>query len=1145
MKSNFQFIESEWPQVYHEAKNAEEHVHKQPRYAGLLCRSALELAVNWMYMNDPDLEYPYDKTLASLLHQEQFRNELKTTQFQELNFIRKVGNLAAHGKNISEKQSFSSLIYLHKFCVFLSKFYSTEDPEISAFDESLLQTGKEKDKTITELQNQIEVLANQVKVAREKQLKLEEKAQENELLRTNLLKDEQKVKERKAQRIDEIGQAQLTPEIISEADTRKNYIDLLLQEAGWEPNAPGVSEFEVTGMPMATNPSGIGYVDYVLWGDDGLPLAVVEAKKTLLSAEKGKRQAEEYADCLEQMYGQRPIIFYTNGFEHFIWDDTFYPPRQVHGFYTKSELQQLINRRTDRLDIRTREVNHKTVERPYQIEGIGRVMDAFVTQNSKNELKGKARKALMVMATGSGKTRTAAAIVDVLTKCNWVKRVLFLADRNALVTQAKNAFNEHLPHLSAIDLTKEKENDSTRLVFSTYPTIMNRIDGVRSGDERFYGVGHFDLVIIDEAHRSVYVKYKAIFDYFDSLLIGLTATPKTEVDKNTYSLFELEDNVPTFAYELEQAVQDGFLVPPKAMSVPVKFPRKGVKYAELSEKEKQEWEEKFGDPEQSGIVEIDRAALNNWLFNTDTVDKVLTYLMKNGIKVGGEHVGKTIIFAISHKHALFIEERFNTIYPEFSGKFLRVIDNYEPRAQNLLETFCLKDEDKDPIIAVSVDMMDTGVDAPRVVNLVFFKPVYSYTKFWQMIGRGTRLCPELFGSEKDKEYFSIFDFCENLEFFNENPEGIEGSVSLPLSTQIFRLKFEITQVISNILDADAELIEIKETYLNQLNHLINHLDRRRFAVKMAMRFVEEYSARRRWDNLNKEDETNITDHLSHLPDVTEGGEESAKRFDILMLNMALYYLLEDPRWQVNVSKLIRIGNALLKKVNIPVIAKQEKLIKEFIREEFWKIANVKRIEQIRISIRELVKFLDKESASDVYTTFEDHLDEANIKEFDLVKSYQSAKAYRERVEAFIRKNRNHLTIDKLYRNLPLTPADVKQLEEFLFDGDQRGTKEELEKELKGQSLGAFIRSIIGLDMTAIQKQFADFLRQGSYSPNQIRFINVIVDYLAKNGTLNKELLFEPPYTDIHQDGLFGVFEDGDVRKVISIVDTINGNANVG
>jgi type I restriction enzyme R subunit len=297
--------------------------------------------------------------------------------------------------------------------------------------------------------------------------------------------------------------------------------------------------------------------------------------------------------------------------------------------------------------------------------------------------------------------------------------------------------------------------------------------------------------------------------------------------------------------------------------------------------------------------------------------------------------------------------------------------------------------------------------------------------------------------------------------------------------------------------------------------------------------------------LNKEDETNITDHLSHLPDVTEGGEESAKRFDILMLNMALYYLLEDPRWQVNVSKLIRIGNALLKKVIIPVIAKQEKLIKEFIREEFWKIANVKRIEQIRISIRELVKFLDKESASDVYTTFEDHLDEANIKEFDLVKSYQSAKAYRERVEAFIRKNRNHLTIDKLYRNLPLTPADVKQLEEFLFDGDQRGTKEELEKELKGQSLGAFIRSIIGLDMIAIQKQFADFLRQGSYSPNQIRFINVIVDYLAKNGTLNKELLFEPPYTDIHQDGLFGVFEDGDVRKVISIVDTINGNANVG
>jgi type I restriction enzyme R subunit len=378
-----------------------------------------------------------------------------------------------------------------------------------------------------------------------------------------------------------------------------------------------------------------------------------------------------------------------------------------------------------------------------------------VIKNGK--LKQRHRKSLLIMATGSGKTRTSASIVDMMVKCNWAKRVLFLADRNALVTQAKNAFTEHLPDLTSIDLTKEKENDATRLVFSTYPTMINQIDKAKDGEGRFYGVGHFDLIIIDEAHRSVYQKYRAIFQYFDAFLLGLTATPKKDVDHNTYELFDIEDEDPTFAYELKEAVNDGFLVPPKAISVPLKFMREGIKYAELSAGDKKEYEEMFGDPSnEEAEAGIDKNQLYKWLFNSNTVDQVLSHLMTSGIKVdGGDKIGKTIIFAKNHQHAIYIEERFNKNYPEYSGKFCRVIDNQTEKAQDLLERFVLNKEVKEPQIAISVDMMDTGVDAPRVVNLVFFKPVRSVVKFWQMVGRGTRLRPNLFGPGQHKESFLI------------------------------------------------------------------------------------------------------------------------------------------------------------------------------------------------------------------------------------------------------------------------------------------------------------------------------------------------------------------------------------------------------
>jgi type I restriction enzyme R subunit len=1141
--TNFQFLYNEFPTIFKDALEAERNTFTAPRYAALLCRSSLERAVTWMYNNDAELTMPYDNSLSTLIHEQCFKDMLNQSMFKEINVVRLNGNNAAHGKNVNRNESLVSLKALFRFLSFLSKNYSETDPVILPFDENLIPDGKENEKTQKELKAKVEALAEQTEKLKQERLRTEELANENELLKLQVEQQKALITARKEDRRNQPEENKYIPEIIPEAVTRKIYIDLLLKEAGWEVLRQGRElEYEVFGMPLTTNPTGIGYVDYVLWGDDGLPLAVIEAKKTSVDAHKGRHQAELYANCLEKITGRRPIIFYTNGFETHIWDDTFYPERPVAGFYTKDELQLLVDRRKSRLDIRKFKVDTNIVGRPYQLEAIKRVAEALAT-NHYSQLKGKSRKALLVMATGSGKTRVSAAIVDMLVKCNWAKRVLFLADRNALVTQAKNAFKEHLPNLSAIDLTREKENRNTRLVFSTYPTIMNIIDSLKSENGRFYGPGHFDLIIIDEAHRSVYQKYRAIFEYFDSLLIGLTAAPRTEVDRNTYGLFEIDDNNPTFAYELTQAVQDKYLVPPKAMSVPVKFPREGVKYNDLSEEEKAEYEEKFGDPTTGEAAEeIDSNALFAWLFNTDTVDKILDYLMTNGLKThGGDKLGKTIIFARNHKHAMFIEERFNKNYPEYSGKFLRVIDNYETKAQNLLETFCLHNEEADPQIAVSVDMMDTGVDAPRVVNLVFFKPVKSATKFWQMIGRGTRLCPHLFAPGEDKTHFLIFDFCENLEFFNEFPEGIVPAVPRSLSQQLFELKLEVALVIRSNGESSEEDRKLSDNFIDELHKTIAKLDQKRFVVRKELRLVNKYTSRECWENMNRGDFADICTHLSNLAPTNNDEDELAKRFDLIVLNLQLAILLKSSRQVSLIGKITRIARLLMKKKNIPAVHQQIETIKGVQADEFWQQVTLNRLEKVRLDLRELIKFIDTEEKKNVYTHFEDELHEENVTEFNILPTYTSMQSYRDRVESFIRNNKDYLVIYKIQNNIQITGEELHLLENMLFSGGV-GSKAEYQKEYGNMPLGKFIRSLLGLDKTAANQLFAEFIQSGNLTADQITFINNIIDFLTKNGTIDKSMLFEPPFTHINDQGITGVFDEVQVGKIIRIIDNVNENA---
>jgi type I restriction enzyme R subunit len=1145
--SNFQFLHKEWPEIFEIAKEAEDMANIKARSSLVNSRAALEKGIRWMYENDQRLFEDYDKrkTVGNLLLAPSLKTVTEKPLRRQLHLLQKLGNEAAHGEITDSEKANTCIKILFQFCSHLAVSYSTDEIETPVFEESLIPSGSNVIETQKELELQMQKIEEQFKKDQLKREALETQKEELESLRKELELKSKKFAKRAESRGSKVKHI---PQLIPESVTRKLYIDVLLKEAGWNKLTEGRElEYEVKGMPVSTNSSGIGYVDYVLWGDDGNPLAVVEAKKTMANAKKGKQQAVLYADCLEQMTGQRPIIFYTNGFETFIWDDLFYTEREISGFYTKDELQLQIDRRTTRKDLRTFKVDKNIAGRAYQLEAIKRVAENL-GQTHESRYVGTKRESLLVMATGSGKTRTAAAIVDMLTKCNWAKRVLFLADRNALVTQAKNAFKEHLEHLSSIDLTKEKEDSSTRLVFSTYPTIINKIDKLRTKDERFYGVGHFDLIIIDEAHRSIYQKYKAIFDYFDAMLIGLTATPKKDIDRNTYSLFGIEDDDPTFAYELNTAVNEGFLVPPKSISVPLKFPIEGIKYAELSEIEKQEYEEEYGDPTSGEVPDsIGSGALNDWVLNTDTVDKVLEHLMKDGIKVsGGDKLGKTIIFAKNHRHAVFIEERFNKNYPEYSGHFLRVIDNYETKAQDLLEKFTDPFEEQDPQIAVSVDMMDTGVDAPRVVNLVFFKMVKSSSKFWQMIGRGTRLCPDLFGPGEDKKEFMIFDYCQNFEFFDEHPDGATTKNMKPLLQQIFEAKLKVAQLVSDLPEKNADEVHVRDTYMGELHKTIQNLDETRFVVRKELRYVKEFSNKNKWLNLSKSDVQDINSHLSHLQPASRDDDELARRFDMLILIYQILLLSGSDSTGKYMSKIFRTAASLQKKDNIPQVSMHIPLIKEVQTDHYWKTINVKKLDALRSALRDLIKYLDTQKQEPIYTHFEDELDYDGIKTRGHVNtSYESLQSYKDRVESYIRKNNDHLTIQKLRNNIAVTKDELNAVENMLFTESVAGTKEQFIQQYGEKPLGAFIRSITGVDQTALNEAFADFLQIGELRADQMTFINTIISYLSKNGTIDKAMLFQSPFTDLNDQGIDGVFDDdADLVKVIKIIDEINENAIV-
>jgi type I restriction enzyme, R subunit len=1121
--SNFLFLQADWPDIFDTAQEAEMQAGRFTKSSTLMCRAALEQMIKWMYDNDGDLQLPESPTLETMMYHPSFKSVIHIENIiTDITVIRKQGNAVAHKqKRIAAADALANIKYLYRFAAWFYRYYSKGSIQaVLPFDDTAvgqLEAKASQKEDIAAVQQKI--AQKEAPLLRAKQEVLRS-AEDNQLIEARLA-GTAAIKASHLTYID-------SPLVVSEAETRKRFIDLFLEEAGWKLDEPNVKEYPLTGEEGST-----WLADYVLWADNGLPLAVVEAKRTTRHPKEGKQQAKLYADSLEQMTGQRPVIFYTNGFETWLWDDTSYAERKVSGFYNKEELLQLINRRSTKKSLRLEALNKQIADRYYQEEAIKRVADRFEEGH---------RGALLVMATGTGKTRVAAALTDMLTKANWAKRILFLADRNALVTQAKRNFNNYLPNLTSIDLTKEEDDGSARIVFSTYPTIMNRIDGAWSNNERYYGCGHFDLIITDEAHRSVYNRYKAIFQYFDALRIGLTATPKISgIDINTYELFDQEDHLPAFYYELDKAVADGYLVPPKALKVPLKFPRDGIKYDQLSEAEKADYEEKFGDPTKGAPDEIGSSALNNWLFNTDTVDKVLIHLMENGQKVeGGDKLGKTIIFARNNLHASFIEERFNKLFPQSKGHFLRTVTYKVQQVDDLIDKF--KEPAALPQIAVSVDMLDTGIDIPEIVNLVFFKPVFSSSKYWQMIGRGTRLCKDIFGPGLDKKYFTIFDYCENFEFFQLNVDGVEPGLQQPLTQRIFKSKLDIAHTIESMVmnDDGEEYIPYHQKIIDELHKKINDLDENSFLVRQKLHQYETYKNRQHWNPLSTDKADEIKTHLSGL--VTDSmGEEYAKRFDLLLYNLQLSKLQQTGRLPFYIEKTISILEALSAKTTIQAIAEKLPLIKKAIQYEFWNNANIAEIETIRTELRDLMYCLDKKEQQTFYTNYQDNID-GEMEEFNIINVSTQMEGYKRRVEKFIRENASHIAIYKLKNNLPITDTDISALEKIMFEGGSLGTKADFEREYGSKPLGLFIRSIMGLDRKAVSEAFGNFLKSGNLNANQIRFIDSIVDYLTENGIIEPEKLFEPPFTELNDQGVLGLFDETKTVELLNIIRQINGRA---
>lgn len=1064
----------------------------------IMCRRALELAVKWLYSADSSLVKPYEETLSALIHTDEFRSLVKEDLFSRINYIRRTGSNAEHNpRSITKAQAVIALESLFCFMDFIAYCYG-ENYQKHTFDRNI--TGSHAAKNIPPVPADIPL---------------------NEMLAANKDSAPQLTRQRKAKE----ASYNAMPIDPTEEETRKAYIDVMLADGGWIKGQNWQEEVYIENMP---NASGEGYADYVLYGDDGLPLAVVEAKKTSADPAKGRQQAKLYADDLERRYGRRPVIFLTNGYDTRIWIDQKggYPERRVSAIYGRRDMEKLFGLMRQKEPLEHILIDNSITDRYYQKEAVKAVCETFGRRNR--------RKALLVMATGSGKTRTVISLVKALMDKGWIKNFLFLADRTALVKQAVRTFVNLLPEVPAANLCESKSNLNARGIFSTYPAMMNRIDNAQDdAGGRLFTCGHFDLIITDEAHRSIYKKYQSIFQYFDGLLVGLTATPKSDIDRNTYEIFGLEDGVPTYAYELAQAVKDGFLVDYKTFETKLKFLDEGIVYDDLSEAEKQEYEEKFADDDGNVPERIGGSALNEWVFNRNTIAQVLNDLMSKGLKTGyGTRTGKSIIFAKNHLHAEEIFKIFNEEYPDFPPGFCRVIDNHVNYAQSLIDDF--SDVRKMPQIAVSVDMLDTGIDVPEILNLVFFKKVMSKAKFWQMIGRGTRLCPGLIDG-KDKTGFYIFDYCSNFEFFGTERKD-SSSETVSLQEQLFRLKLELALNLQDLAMQDDFCSKFRSSIAEDLHKSIIRLNRDNFAVRQHLKVLDRFTRAEAFNHLEETDVYALSGEIAPLV-LPEQDDFEALRFDALLHGIEIAKMRGVPCARAYMDLKHR-AEALLKCGSIPEVYAQKGIIDKILGTDYLQNARLPDLEEIREKLRGLMRYMQR-SAKPLYeTNFTDEITGFVVSDAQLETG--ELENYRKKAEHFLREHKNIPSIAKLMTNEPLSQRDIAELENILWN--DLGTKENYIKDVGDVPLGEFVRATLGLDTQSVNEAFSKFIDEHNLNFNQIEFVRRIKEYIAQNGVLkDMSILRNMPFTD--WGSVADLFPDTAVwDNIYSAIQSINSNA---
>ncbi|PLS24623.1 DEAD/DEAH box helicase family protein [Bifidobacterium imperatoris] len=1118
-----------------EAENA---LAISPTISALAARRAFELAVKWVYAADETVKEPYKDNLQSLVHEPTFRNALMDNRLWEaLQYIIKAGNMAAHrNAHLKLEDAMFSLKILFSFIQWIDYSYGRRY-EKRVFDSKLVPAIK---RTL----DAKEIKAREEAARKEYEDELNQKTAHIAALEQRIRELSDQLAARKAE---QPAMPQMDEKELSEYETRKRFIDLDLQLVGWNMQQDVAVEYPVTG--MEGNAGKQGFVDYLLKGRDGKPLAIIEAKRTSFSPKKGLQQSRLYADCLEREFGYRPLIFLSNGYQTFFVDDDNGGYRQVGEVFAQDDLQRILDRRSRALNPSTVPVNRQVAggnNRYYQLEAIQAVCD---------NLNQGQRRSLLVMATGTGKTRVSAALTDVLMRAGLVKNVLFLADRVELVSQAKSAYGEYYPQWSLCNLTENKHDADARVVFSTYQTMINAIDVEIAADGKpAFSSGHFDLIIVDEAHRSIFKKYRVIFDHFDAIMVGLTATPRNEVDRNTYDFFQVQHGVPTFVYEYETALHDKVLVPFNTIEAKTKFIDEGITYDELSDADKERYEEDFGDdtdddPQIDGKSNIpdhiDAAALNNYVMNPATIDAVLQDLHNNGIKTnGGERLGKTIIFAQNQAHARYIVERYGQLYPkESAGGFIKAVLHSEDYSCSIIAEFKRKPL---PVITVSVDMMDTGVDVPEVVNLVFFKKVRSKIKFWQMIGRGTRLSANLDcvdgidGEYVGKRRFYIFDYCGNFQFFRENANVIADKLTGSVSERIFARKAELIQAFQAAeFNGDSAVTQWREALIDDVCGQITSWDTTKVAVRLKREFVERYRARKSFEYLSELNVRELTHELAPLAHYDES-DSYALRFDALMYGFMVAAATNQPTAAFT-TKIRKIAAQLSVRMTIPQVNEQRELIQRITHDDaYLSTASVTELERIRLKLRDLVRFLvDENQHRLIITDLTDPVvSRVEGQSFDITEHYED---YKLKTNRYINEHLEDGVIRKLHHNEPLNEEDYSELERIFMQ--ELGTREEYQQSYGDVPLGLQVRRIAKLDHQAAMEAFAEFISSHTLNQAQIAFVHQVISYVEENGYLEPQDLAKPPFD--RPRPMMRLFDSPLAMALVVCIKRLRDNAVVG